>query len=322
MSRSIQESNFADRLRRALAQATLGRAAVCKEVGVDKSVVTRWLSGAARPAEHNLIALTQAIARRLPGFCLADWTRPEAEFNLALRMTLAPVPGPASAPGLLANAVQWAAAQGMDKALAQYGGLWLMMYDSVRVARPFAVVGEIRPGAGVLDTEFRDDANWHGRGPGFALNGKLWVVAEEVARQDSFGLAVYWGSSTRKAEIIDGMAMVREFSPSASPGVTHIIGFRLADLLPDPAAAAERWAACVARVGELNMAGWEGLLEPGFFEMLPRSVQSSATTMRLPVEHTLAISDFDLAAAEPPDGPRRRSLKAIRALFSEALTNI
>jgi transcriptional regulator with XRE-family HTH domain len=312
--------DFAVRLRLALGQANLGRAAVAREVGVDKSVVTRWLSGQVRPAEHNLIALTELIAQRLPGFCTADWTRPEAAFNAALRILLAPVPGPATAPGLLGNAVQWAAAQGLDKALTQYGGLWLFMYDSVRVARPFAVVGEFRLSAGVLEAEFRDDHNWHGRGPAFALNNKLWVAAEEVARQDSFGFAVFWGSATRRAEVLDGFAMVREFAPTASPGVTHMVGFRLADLLADPVAAQERWAACVARVGELNMAGWEDLLEPALFERMPASVQAAPTTMRLPVEHTLAISDFDLAAAEPADGLRRRTLKTLRALFSEALS--
>ncbi len=261
------------------------------------------------------------IAQRLPGFCTADWTRPEAEFNAALRIVPAPMPGPASAPGLLGNAVQWAAAQGLDKALAQYGGLWLFLYDSVRVARPFAVVGEIRLSAGVLEAEIRDDRNWHGRGPAFALNHKLWVACEEVSQQDSFGFAVFWGSATSKAEVLDGFAMVREFAPTASPGVTHMVGFRLADPLADPVAAQDRWAACVARVGELNMIGWEDALEPGLLDRLPASVQAAPTTMRLPVEHTLAISDFDLAAAEPADGLRRRTLKTLRALFSEALTS-
>ena len=319
MLRPADAPDFAARLRLALAQGNLGRTTLAREVGIDKSVVTRWLSGQVRPAEHNLATLTQVIARRLPGFCMADWTRPEAEFNQALKIPHAPVPGPASAPGLLGNAVQWAAAQGLDKALAQYGGLWIFIYDSVRVARPFAVVGEIRPGAGVLEAEFRDDHNWHGRGPAFALNNKLWVAAEEVARQDSFGFAVFWGSATRQAEVLDGFAMVREFAPTASPGVTHLVGFRLADLIADPVASQERWSACIARVGELNLTGWEGALDPELLERMPRSVQGAPTTMRLPVEHTLAISDFDLAAAELPDGLRRRTLKTLRALFSEAL---
>ncbi len=320
MLRFVDAPEFAARLRLAMGQVSLGRTAVAREVGIDKSVVTRWLSGQVRPAEHNLLALTQAIALRLPGFCLADWSRPEAEFAQALGIAPAPPPpGPAALPGLLANATQWAAAQGLDKALAQYGGLWVFIYDSVRVARPFAVMAEIRPGAGVLECEIRDDHNWHGRGPAFALNNKLWITCEEVSRQDSFGFAVFWGSATRKAEVLDGLAMVREFAPTASPGVTHMVGFRLADLMADATAAQSRWLACIARVGELNMTGWEGALDPELLERMPRSVQGAPTTMRLPVEHTLAISDFDLAVAEPPDGLRRRTLKDLRALFSAAL---
>jgi transcriptional regulator with XRE-family HTH domain len=321
MLRHVDTSDFAARLRLALAQASLGRAAVAREVGIDKSVVSRWVTGQVRPAEHNLIALTQAIGRRLPGFCMADWARPEAEFAQALKMTLAPVPGPASAPGLLANAVAWAEAQGLERALEQYAGLWVFIYDSVRLARPFAVVGEFRRGERVLEAEIRDDANWHGRGPAFALTNKLWVVCEEVGRQDSLGYAVFWGSATRQCEVLDGFAMVREFAPSAAPGVTHMVGFRLADPMPDPVAAAERWSSAVARVGELNLSGWEGALEPGLLERLPLSVQAATSTMRLPVEHTLAISNFDLAAAEPPDGLRRRTLKAMRGLFAEALAD-
>ena len=62
-------------------------------------------------------------------------------------------------------------------------------------------------------------------------------------------------------------------------------------------------------------------LEQELLDRLPRSVQGAPTTMRLPVEHTLAISDFDLAAVEAADGLRRRTLVQLRALFSEALAS-
>ncbi len=45
MLRPAGPLDFAARLRLALGQGNLGRATVAREVGIDKSVVTRWLSG-------------------------------------------------------------------------------------------------------------------------------------------------------------------------------------------------------------------------------------------------------------------------------------
>ncbi len=319
MPRPPDIQGFAPKLRMALARGNISRAVLAKEVGIDKSVVARWLSGSVRPTEHRLVRLTQVIARRVPDFDMELWTLEEDSFHQRLRPPAALAPSPATGPGLLAASTQWAAAQGLDRAVSQYGGLWFFLYDSVRVARAFGLVGEFRPGPGVLDCEIRDDGNWHGRGPGWALNGKVWIALEEIQHCDSFGFGVFWGTSNRKAEMLDGLAMVREFAHTAAPGATHLVGFRLGDLLDDPAAARERWAACVARVGVLNLKGWEDLLPAELLARLPQSVQSGGTTMRLPAEQSLAISDFDLAAAEAKDGLRRRSLDLLRALFAGAL---
>lgn len=313
MAMAARTDHFAEKLALALERAQMSRAAVAREVGIDKSVVARWVAGQVHPTEHSLIALTEVLARRLPGFSLGHWRLPEAAFS-------ARIGEPSTTPqqGLLANATAWAAPE-LERAFASYGGLWLFLYDSVRVHRLFGMICEIRPGDGVLEAEVRDDENWHGRGPAFALHGKLWMTLEEIQHRDSFGFGCFWGTTRGRAEILDGLAMVREFAPSAAPGATHIVAFRLADPLLDPEAAAGRYQAAVARVARLNQGVWEEVLPAGFAEGLRKSVSSLGATLRLGVETSLAVNDFDLKAAEPPEGPRRSALSLLRGLFRDVI---
>jgi len=62
--------------------ASRGRVAV--ELGVDKSLVGRWVKGAVTPSEHNLGRLTDLVGRRLPGFKRANWELPDAAFAAAV----------------------------------------------------------------------------------------------------------------------------------------------------------------------------------------------------------------------------------------------
>lgn len=316
MRKPLQPTDFAAKLILALGRANLSRALLAREIGIDKSVVTRWAAGQVRPTEHNLLALTLAIAQRVPGFTLDDWKLSEAAF--AARVGRVGEPGSEVAAGLLGRARSWTEPE-LERAHATYGGLWVFLYDSVRVSRIFGMVCEIRMGDGTLDVEVRDDENWHGRGPAFAMAGKLWLVLEEIERRDSFGFAIFWGTTRGRAEVLDGLAMVREFAPSAAPGATHVAAYRLAGSVTGTAAAA-RWDAAVARVGELNLDDWDGLLDADFVAGLRRGVTSSGTTLRLGVESSLAINQFDLNAAEEPDGPRRATLAQLRHLFAGALT--
>lgn len=314
MSRPVEQESFAAKLTLALGRANLSRALLAREVGVDKSVVARWAGGQVSPTEHNLLALTHVIARRVPELTLDDWRLPEAAF--AVRLGRAPA-APEPPAGLLSEIQAWTDGS-LDRSLAMYGGLWLLFYDNVRVKRLFAMIAEIRAGNGALEVEIRDDGNFHARGPAFALQGKLWVVGQEIERRDSLAFGIYWGATRGRAEILDGLAMVREFALSAAPGATHSSWYRLADLLPGPAAAA-RFESAVARVGALNAEGWEDVLPPAFVERLHGSVTCLGSTLRLAVESSLAVNDFDLKADEDATGLRRAALAQFRGLFAEAL---
>jgi adenylate cyclase len=66
-------AEFAEKLGLVLKTYNLSRGRLAQITGLDKSVVSRWASGATVPSDHNLSLLTQAVARHKPDFSRADW---------------------------------------------------------------------------------------------------------------------------------------------------------------------------------------------------------------------------------------------------------
>lgn len=73
--------DFRAKLLHVLSVSNLSRTSLAKLVGVDKSVASRWVSGATRPTDANLDALTSGLARSLPALRLAHWKLPLADFR-------------------------------------------------------------------------------------------------------------------------------------------------------------------------------------------------------------------------------------------------
>ena len=65
--------DFPARLLLALKALSISRGRLAAELAVDKSVVSRWLSGRQAPTGQNLANLTALVAARRPGFTLLDW---------------------------------------------------------------------------------------------------------------------------------------------------------------------------------------------------------------------------------------------------------
>lgn len=66
-------ADFAVKFALVLKRLNLSRARLAQTIGVDKSVISRWGSGAQLPSDHNLSLLTEAVARQRPGFEQRDW---------------------------------------------------------------------------------------------------------------------------------------------------------------------------------------------------------------------------------------------------------
>jgi adenylate cyclase len=73
--------DFREKLQHVLKVANLSRTRLSKLVGVDKSVASRWVSGATQPTDANLDALTRSLNSELPRLRLSDWSLPIAAFK-------------------------------------------------------------------------------------------------------------------------------------------------------------------------------------------------------------------------------------------------
>ena len=72
MANNDATGGFTARLELILKALSLTRGRLAAELGVDKSLVGRWVSGAVKPSALNLERLTAFVARRQPGFTLLD----------------------------------------------------------------------------------------------------------------------------------------------------------------------------------------------------------------------------------------------------------
>lgn len=88
-------SDFAERLTLALKALNLSRAQLAAQVGVDKSLISRWASGQMKPTSHNLARISEVLAKVRPGFNTLMWERPRGEFEALLG--IAADPGQAAA---------------------------------------------------------------------------------------------------------------------------------------------------------------------------------------------------------------------------------
>jgi TolB-like protein len=77
-------ADFALKFGLVLKTLNLSRGQVAQLVGIDKSAVSRWASGAQLPTDHSLVLLTAAIAQFRPQFVQGDWDLDCNSFHAAL----------------------------------------------------------------------------------------------------------------------------------------------------------------------------------------------------------------------------------------------
>src|SRR5438045_4262409 len=66
---------FSEKLALVLKVLSMSRARLAANLGLHKSVVARWASGATAPSGNNLALLSGLVARSVPGFTALDWDR-------------------------------------------------------------------------------------------------------------------------------------------------------------------------------------------------------------------------------------------------------
>jgi transcriptional regulator with XRE-family HTH domain len=226
---------LAKKLELTLKVLSMSRARLAADLGVDKSVVGRWVSGAVQPSAHNLSLLSALIAERIPGFTALDWDRTLPSFAELIGADLETVSGRSAADVMLGLPLV-----GMDQFIAAtalrgeaYEGFW-------RSTRPYVLA----PGRFVHDHGMiRRDANGLLRlriGTGgtlvdgwvLPLGSQLFTVAIDViSGAVLFGL--FNGVATARADLVDGLALAPSLDAGRTPAAYPLIFERIGDLTGD-----------------------------------------------------------------------------------------
>jgi hypothetical protein len=233
---------FADRLDLALKALSIGRGRLAAEVGVDKSLVSRWLSGVVRPSAHNIERLTRLMATHRPGFTMLDWEHDLDVLALRLGVTTAapsvslpPLPAFSSAsgrdyaPGLLPfGLMQSAAVETARRASAYAGRYRVTRLSSSGKLVPLVEYALIAPDADsglCLDHCF---SNHRLRGWLVVLNGVLYAMTADDG-DDSFAFYLLNGVVGPKALVLDGIMTSVGGQRSATPYSAPLVMERVGD---------------------------------------------------------------------------------------------
>lgn len=195
--------DFAGRLRLALKQANISPAALGAAVGVDKSVVSRWIAGRVRPTQHNLARIAAVLAQSLPGFTVLAFEAPAPDFR-ALVQPPAPATADASESLSIPFGLLDAARRETGRRGVEYFGSYLMYYRAFsqpdRIARMALM---LRPQDGLIEARYGAD--------GFAFQGwallmlnRMYVVLAEE-RFEAMAFLVLNAGQQPKARFITGV---------------------------------------------------------------------------------------------------------------------
>ena len=220
---------------------SISRGRLGLELGVSKSVISRWFSGARTPTSTNLAAITALVAQQVPGFSLLDW---DSDLDvLAKRLGVERVDIRSADDAGLSPLVLEQIRLGTESRGAAYEGFF-------RSTRPFAA----SPGRYTHDLIIiRLDADGKlrstVRNSGVFVDSWLAPInqhlysfgAERTSGSLVFGLLN--GAPREKVTMIDGLIMSAIFDLGRTPTSTAVVYERIGDLTGDVAADDARFAA-------------------------------------------------------------------------------
>ncbi|MBL9049992.1 MAG: helix-turn-helix transcriptional regulator [Tabrizicola sp.] len=226
--------DFAGRLRLALKQANVSPAALGAAVGVDKSVVSRWIGGRVRPTQHNLARIAGVLGQALPGFSVLAFEAPGPEFRALVQLGAPVAAGETDQAlpipfGHLDAARRETARRGAD-----YFGHYMMYYWAFSVPGKFARMAlMLRPKDGLIEAHYGAE--------GFAFKGwallmlnRMYVIFAEE-RFEAMAFLVMNAGQQPKARFITGILSGPAEGPLI-PTASPVVLVRVRDLSGDPAA--------------------------------------------------------------------------------------
>lgn len=234
--------DFHIRLRQALGRANLSPAALGAAVGVDKSVVSRWVAGKVRPTQHNLTRIAAVLAERLPGFSALSFSLPAREFQ-ALTDPQGPGHGSAqldhSLPipfSLLTSSRTETARRGME-----YFGTYALYYWSFGQPGRYARMELIlRPMNGLIEARYGAEG-FVFQGWALLLLNRMYLVMSEE-RFEAMAFLVLNAGQQPKARFVTGV-LTGPAEGLLVPTSAAVVLVRTGDLSGDPDADLARFEA-------------------------------------------------------------------------------
>jgi transcriptional regulator with XRE-family HTH domain len=304
----LNESEFPARLLLTLKALSISRGRLAAELAVDKSVVSRWLSGRQAPSGHNLANLTTLVAARCPGFSLLDW---EADLDtLAAKLGVGgPAAGPAADFGglagwlpesVLSEAKALTASRGVD-----YEGIWRNTRPAIsrpgRFMHDFILIRRAENGF-LSFRVWAEDMRFEGWT--FLTQTQLFSAAADP-RSGMFLFTIYNAVMRHRAEVLDGISLAIQRVGGGSPVALGSVLERWADLTGDP----EADEAAYAELASLNPLAPEGSVPEAIRDHVFKDVGPTALAaggpaiLMMPFATSLSRGP---TAVDPPAPPLRR----------------
>lgn len=228
---------FSEKLDLVLKALSMSRGRLAADLGVDKSLVGRWASGAVTPSSHNLENLTKLVASKREGFTMLDWDRDVDA--LARVFGIEPANGHSiqakanghhvglPLPGLdLVRMVT-------ERRANTYEGFWRSTRPSIAMpGKIFHDYGIIRRGPeGLLEFKIGGSGllfdGWL-----LPVEGQLFAILFDTVGQTPVFL-IFNGVSLHKAVQLDGLILAAALNAARTPSAYPVVLTRLGDLTGD-----------------------------------------------------------------------------------------
>ena len=227
--------DLAAKLDMLLKACSLSRVALAQQVGVDKSLVGRWVKGTIHPGEHNLTRLTAVFQTYFPDLTLADWYEEPAVLakrsGIAYRAGL--IPGPdLKADGPFAK-IMAASEPEIEFRAKAYEGFWrttrpsLLMQDTL-----FHEYGIFRRSDDGMIEIVMEGQGLTFTGWMFPMLGNLYVFLFDPVGRTPL-IVLMKGVTLPRAMSMEGLLLLSALDPARTPAVFPILLERVGDLSGD-----------------------------------------------------------------------------------------